>query len=298
MTIEVQPYSVIYGLPRAEWRGLVAPPYDVAGFSFSHRQTEQQYYGIGGASHRHAGMNTTPMHFKLYFLNTLEAGLFPARWNDWQVALFDGKAGKLKHPLRGTIDAVVLSGDVQLEARTTAGIIVEVHFSDTILDPTKAQGLATVKSNYKTLASAAKDAIQNPDINLPTQESTMSLLDILDQIDSWIYSTELSAQGQINQWQARIDDWLDIIQGKAPGTSAWVAGDLLIGLWGALEDTKNTIVANQSRPTASGVAPSNTTIDSIARERDNSVQDFMGLNLQLLQKSWVPRGTPYRYYTG
>lgn len=296
--MQLTPNSIIYGLPQAEWRGDVFPPYDVAGFGFSHRQAERQYYGVDGSSHRWGGMNTTPMRFKLYFLNTLLDYAFPDKWQTWQELLFDGKPGKLLHPLRGLLDAVVVSGDVDLKAQTTAGIIAEVTWSDTLLDPTKAQKLAIVDITPEEVAAAAVEAINNAELNFPSGEPVGDLFDILDQLDSLLYSVDVTLQGQINSWQSKLDRFIAIIQGQAPGTKSWAAGDLLIRLWNVMEDRKRQVLQNQSRPTATATATNQTTIDAIARERENTVGEIMTLNPSLLGSSYVPKGTIYTYYTG
>lgn len=297
MAIEVTPNSIIHGLPVAEWRGEVFPPYDVAGFSFSHRQAEASFFGIDESAHIWGGMNSTPMQFRLYFLNTLLPNAFPDKWSIWQELLFDGNPGKLKHPLRGKIDAVVMDGDVKLEAKTTAGVIVDVRFSSTLVDPNKAQSQAIIDVSVAAVAAAAKDAIDNADLNFPSGEPVTDLFDILAQLDSFLYSLDLSMQGMLNQWEGKLSRFIDIIHGQSVGTKNWAAGTLLIQLWNICEDRRAMLTGGNARPTAHGVTASSTTIDAIARERGNTVGEIMGLNRSLLGSSYVPKGTSYLYYT-
>ncbi len=85
--------SIIYGLPRMRFRGLNAPPYDVAGFNFAHSHGERGYPYVDGEAFEWTGLNSKRLGFTLYFLNTLEADLFPKAWNSWSKALANCQPG-------------------------------------------------------------------------------------------------------------------------------------------------------------------------------------------------------------
>lgn len=295
MSIDVTPTSIIYGLPRGEWRGEIMPPYDVAGFDFSHRQAEIQFWGVDGAMHQWGGMNTTPMPFRFYFLNTLYENAFPDNWETWQKLLFDGRPGPLRHPLRGPVDAVVLNGKVDLKATATAGIIVDVTFTSTILNPNKSIAY-TLDVSVPEVAAAARAAAEVAPFKFPYGQSKQDLLAIIDEIHSLIYATDVAIQGTINTWQSKLGPYIALAEGQFPGTEYFAVYDLFVTLWGAVEDKKDKILQNLARTTAWSVASNQTTLDAIARERGNSVQDIMALNSSLLGSSYVPKGTAYLYY--
>ena len=117
------PARVIRDLPKLTWRGLFAPC-EAAPVDFSHAQAVREQYQIDDAWHDHGGLKPLDIKVKLHFLNTMFDGVvwFPNEYNKWQAALFDGSPGKLRHPILGEIDAVVMSGSIALEARQSGGV--------------------------------------------------------------------------------------------------------------------------------------------------------------------------------
>lgn len=290
------PLSVLRGLPPLKWRGKVHKFYDSADFEFEHGHAIYRYYRVSGAAHNWLGMGAIPMPFKLYFMNSLWDGAFPDRWNEWRDLLFDGESYTLEHPLLGPVNAVVRRGSVKCSAMSPAGVTVDVTFETDLKDPNKQTLYAATESSVKALAQQAAAACSSTDINWPSEEPVTDLFDVLAEIDGWLYSTNLTLEGAVNQWQGKLDKFISITQGQSPGTKDWVAGTALIMLWDALNDVKNSAVAT-ARPTATASANEDTTVDALADAQGNTLGEFMGLNLTLLGNPIVKRGTPYRYYT-
>ena len=154
------PIRAIQGLPLPTFRGLEFPPYDDASFSFRHNQVPASYPYIPGASHDSTGMEPIEFLFRLYFINFPgTVGIFPVLWNKWWKELQDDSAGDLRHPLAGPMDAKVVGGSVQLSGRSTAGVIVDVTFVQTITDPccfSKEMVCATIKVGWKLFPVTSK----------------------------------------------------------------------------------------------------------------------------------------------
>ena len=292
---DVLPHSVIYGLPVMTFRGLLAPPYDVAGFGFSHSHGKRRHPYFNGAAHDWTGLDEQQLPFTLYFLNTLEPDAFPDAWNEWWTELQNGEPGEMVHPLLGTRQVVVRSGDVQLTAKSTAGVVVSVEFSTTVLDPDEEQKFAPVKVNVAELAAKAVAEINNAEIILPSEESAVSLLDAVDMISGLFYQMDLAMVGVINQAQSIVENILDFITGLGQHNH-YKAVDALVTLWAGLKDMGKQIGVQQARAVGSALLTRDTPLDVFARDRGNSLSDVIGLNPSALEFPVVPKGAMLKYY--
>ena len=170
--MSVEPYRAIHGLPGMTLNDVQAPPYNDASFDFKHGQAVHAFPYIDGAMHEHTGLEPHNLAFSLHFLNTLRVGAFPDLYLQWiRMLLAGGRTHKLVHPLLGPRDVKVLDGSVRLQASATAGVIVDVKFTTTLRDPTKADGVAEVKVDIATVAAAADAALAAVAIPFPTQKS-------------------------------------------------------------------------------------------------------------------------------
>jgi hypothetical protein len=294
---EITPVNVIQGLSPAFFRGLEFPPYDDVTFDFSHAQAAHAFPFLNGAMHEAMGLNPHELKFKLYFLNTLGAGtdVFPGLWNDWWVELQDGSPGELEHPLLGPRMVVVQGGSVQLSARVTSGIIVDVTFSTTVVDPEKQEQNQAIAVGVKELAAAADAAAAEADIPYPDGMLEPSLFDLLKQIDGLIFSFELSVLGVITQAQAAVDSMVDFVERNDERLSATFARDALVKLWGSLEDLKDT-VGSKLRPQGCLLTAQPTTLEAFAADRGNTLGDIIELNPGAVAAPSIPPGVLLRYY--
>jgi hypothetical protein len=292
---EVQPHSVIYGLPLMSFRGLDAPPYDLANVDFSHSHGVRPYPYIDGAAHDWTGLDPQNLQFNLYFLNTLEAGAFPDTWEEWRKELFDGSPGEMVHPLLGPLDVVVRSGSIQLTARSTAGVVVNVTFASTIRDPEDEQTFDQLAINIAELADAAVEAADNAGISLPSEETAVDLSQIGDQLSGFAFGLELAAEGIINKAQKTLSDMIDIADTLDHTT--YEARDALVALWAGLEDLGKKVGVQQQRDVAEIQVKNTTTLDAFARERGNTIEEIKGLNVSAMVSPSVPANTTLRYYT-
>ena len=289
--------SVIQSLPRLRWRGLVAPEYDIASFDFSTGLVPRRYPYISRASHDNVQRDSHSLTFKLYFLNSLTTEAFPQLWDEWRPFLFDGEAGEMVHPVLGPLQARSGGGRVNVEARTTAGIIVDVSFVETMLDPAEAIDEYTTQASRRALAAAAQAAVSDADIPWPDGAIVTDLLDSIDMLEGALYSLELTAEGYANQILGTIGGLIESTRNLGEH-QAYAAADILLQLWSAVKDAADEAAVTAARATGTATATSQTTIDALARKHTNTVAEMMTLNPDLLGSSVIASGTAYRYFIG
>lgn len=289
------PMSVILGLPRMKFAGLVSPEYDIASFDFDNGVTERHYPYIARDGHDETGRKSHSGSFKLYFLNSLELKSFPEKWDEWKSVLLDGSAWPMIHPLLGALDVRVLSGSVTLEAKTTAGIIVEFKWAETMSDPTKDAIDDVTSVSVSALAAAASSAASTIEIPWPNEEAVTDVFDVISWVESSAYSMELTASGIVNQALGKINSAIDFVESLKDHTLA-PQKDAFVALYLGIVDAAESAGANKSRATATKTAASDTTLDTLARDTGNSMSDIMTLNPELMGSPIVKAGSVYRYY--
>lgn len=294
----ITPNNVVQGLPLLTFRGEKAPPYDDLTFNFRHGQAERPYPYIDGASHEATGLDPEEIRARLYFLNGPGLGQenFPRLWNRWWDALRDGSPGEMVHPILGTRQVVVEGGSVQLTSRHTSGVICEVTFSTTILDPEEAQETALVKVNVKELAAKADAKTQQYNIPFPTQEGVTSILDIVKQLDTFAFTISNDIDAIVSKVQSTVAEMIDFIDRNSPEHAVIEARDLLVQIWVAAGEVHDQ-VTKRLRPTAGVLVANDTTLDQFATDRGNTLAEVMGLNTAALVSPTIKAGTMLRYFS-
>jgi hypothetical protein len=292
------PARVIRELPKLTWRGLFAPC-EAAPVDGAHAQVERKAYGVDAAWHDHAGREPYTMNVKLHFINTMFDGIiwFPNKWNEWRKALEDGSPGKLRHPLLGEMDAVVNKWNQSLDSKQTAGISVDVTFTETLLDVTKANALKAPAVDVKALTKQVLVDAGNLGINFPSGRLDGSLFDAIDSFFGNITSAEMTITGLGNQIVGGIEDMISRVEMVADPSAA-PAYDNLVFLWSALTDKIRDAEKVAARSTATVLLGSDTTFDAVSTERGNSVEELMGLNPGLVRFRVIPKGSALVFYTG
>lgn len=297
---EVTPQSILFGLPALEWRGLEAPPYDTAPISVTHNQSPRKFPYIDGAGHDHTGRDPIRMTVRLFFINTLDltAGipLFPDLFELWKDALLDGSSGDLRHPILGPVRARVMTFDVNLDANVSlAGATVTVNWEDTIDNPAEQSDFEPLENNVTALAEAADNAMSALGIDFP-DGGPSNLANLLQQLEGFIFSAQLSVSGLINQAQGVVEQLVDTI-GRRDDALDYPALDNLTLLHSALTDASLSIGSQRSRGTTTTTFPFATTLPTVGGEVGNTTEELMSLNLALLRSPSIPPNTPITVYT-
>lgn len=290
------PHVAIQGLPLLKWRGLDAPPYTQATFRIKHVQAPRPYNRINGVGHDHTGRQAIPMTFQLWFINGLDNrnDLFPELWEQWFAALDDGSPDELLHPLLGPIDARVEEFGADVESSRTGGVICQVSFTDTVVDPTQFRLINLPLFTLGEIGAAYAGEVANTNLNFPDGASPLDLLNVLGQIEGFAFSITNSIDGLINKAKGIITRSIDLIE-QAQEHSLYAALDLLQQIWSLLTDIAKRSGSIINQAVANATADVDTTLSQIARERDNTVEELMQLNVELMQSPIVPAGTAFRF---
>ena len=297
---DILPQNIINGLPALQWRGLDAPPYDIAPIEVSHTQAERRFPYIDGAGHDHTGRNPVKFTVRLYFINTLalEAStrLFPDLWEQWRAALLDGSAGDFRHPLLGPLRARVVSWNAELDAnKSLAGVMVNVNWTETLDDPSQASDFQPLENNITALAVAADSALEA--IGPVAQfEEGPPLADLLQQAEGFAFSTSLTVGGVLNQAKGVVGQTIDTLD-AVDSAVVFAARDIHVQLYSAILDASEKLGAGTSRGTGFREFPFSTTVSAVATATGNVVADIMTLNRDLLGSPVIPAGTSVKFYT-
>lgn len=276
------------------------PPvaYEDVSFRFSHSQAEKPIPYIDDALHEWTGRDPIEITTKLHFNNLVAPASFPDGWNKWRESLFDGGVKEMVHPLLGTQLVVVMGGDVQVVAQYRAGVVVNVTWRTTILDPEAEREFQPLTLTLDEAAEAADAAMANADIPFPSGFVATSFREMLAQIDSVAFLIEMQVLGIIGEVQAVIDQVHDIVT-TDPALVANHASievkDALMSLWAttsAISDRATTL----ARKTSSVITNAPTTLDAFARENGNSLDEIISLNVGMIGVPVVPQGTMLKFF--
>lgn len=290
-----QPHVAIQGLQLHTCDGLESPPYTAAPIQFGNNHPKQEWPHVKGDGHDKLGRKSHRFPFTYRFENIAgRADIFPDLFRQWWRLLTDGEQHEIVHPIVGSVIVIVEEGDVQLVAQTTAGVVVDVTYEEHVDDPSREQDITVEPVSIIVAGKAAIAALQQLSIPFPSGESATSLLDLFKQIDGLIGQAEMAVLGYVNKAKAMVDEFFDFAEGLNDHAT-FPATSILTQLWGALDDAAQKVGA-KARPTATAVARTETTLDAFARERGNSLNDVIGLNIEALLAPSVPAGTLLRYY--
>ncbi len=294
-------FSVISQLQPLRFDNLTPVPCKSAGFTWEHSLPERPYPYIDGDGHDHTGRRSLVMPVTLYFLNTLqlEVGdrvLFPAAYNNYIERFLDGRAGNLEHPIAGNRRARVKNGSVALSAEVRSGVIVDVTFVETLDEPEQQVPFADVTVSSTVVAQAAQLACEEFGINYPDGEiDGLDLVSAVRSVIGQVGSTALQIEGRINQVQGAVVRMLDDAE-ALNDHNAYAAVDNLTLLWKSLKELKEHIPVKLQRAVGEATTQNPATLDKLARQHANDLQDIINLNPTLLENPLVPKGARYKYY--
>lgn len=289
------PSNAITALPVLSWRGLDTPPYTMANVSGGHRLAKRAWPYVDGAGHEHTGREPLVMPAKFYFVNTVQRRLFPELFTEWvDAVVFDPTEDKLEYPLLGKLDARVQTWAVTAEATNTGGVIMDITWVETILDPEAQFEFAGVTASLHEAARKADEHMANLSIDFPTGERTTSLTDLVGQINGLVFSTRLTVEGAINQalgFVTKIFETVDAVQDFGKWALMDALGELYAGLKALGEPATKAV-----RPTAVLVLGQDESLDAVASTVGNTVGEIITLNPGLLGSPMIEKGTSVSYF--
>jgi len=290
------PANIITALPQMKWRKLFSPPYDMANVKGGWDLSEGAFPYVDGKTHDNMGRKEVAFSFRFMFLNTIQPEAFPELFTKWFDAVaVDATAGKLRHPFVGEVDARVLDWEIELTAQRTAGVIFNVNWTDSLIDPDKNKAFKTIFVYAEQAAKAADAQMAELGIDYPTGERTTSLTDMLGQINGLLFSARLTLQGMVNQAIGIVQRILDIVD-NLPTHNKWSCKSNLQQLWGGLVKIGESASGKKINETKISMTPRVMSVSEIATHVDNTVGEVIGLNPIVLGAPTVPKNTPISYF--
>ena len=292
------PWNAITDLPPMTFRGLTAPPYDMANFSGSFSLAEKRYPYIDGALYDNVGRDPIPMQFQLYFLNTLGEELFPDLFEKWvNGVILNGSAAELEHPILGPINAMPKSWSVELSAQATSGLVMNVTFVESIENPDNAtSSIINIEAvDVRDAAKAADADYSKLNLKWPDGARTTSLSNLVGQVEGFIFSNTLTAAGMIHQAVGFVGDLINIVDLK-PTNANWALRNNLLATWNGLKEMGDKLSLGSERTVGERTYDISVSLDSVASEVGNTVGEIMTLNTALVGSPMVPAGTTIRYF--
>lgn len=287
--------DIIADLPPLVWRGLVAPPYEVVTFEFANTLPAREVPYVDGDVHDSTGRRSFPMTARLFFLNTLgeEKVMFPDYWEEWRAQL-DGDPGELRHPVLGPVTARVQNAKGEIRATTRSGVIVDIAWIETNLEPQTLNFLADLGSDPGTIADAADIAAAAFGVHYPTGLAQTSLATAWAALRPGLFAPTLPTSQALLQLLGIVSKMISAIE-VLNNALAWAALELLITFFSSLKDQEQAVL-HAARPTGKEVQLFDTTLDEFAARKGNTLNEVMGLNLAALRSPIVAKRTPLTFF--
>lgn len=290
------PSNAITALPELAWRtGLNAPPYTLANASGGFDLAPRKYPNVDVPSHENTGRNELVMPVRFFFINTLASGadvdLFPGLFQEWvDAVVFDSAPDKFRHPFFGEIDARVQTWSVELVAERTAGVLMDVTWVETNLDPEN-DAISDFAPVALATAIVVDDDMEELDIEFPTGERHDSFEDMMRAIEGAIFSARLTIQGQVNQALGIIESVQRVVE-EANTSVNWALDFNLKQLYSATKELGESAAVQPARITKKIITGAPETLDSLATIHGNTVGELITLNPQLLTAPSIKIGVP------
>lgn len=291
------PARTIHELALLELDELPPVPYEDVSYRWSLEQAEKLYPYVDDALHEFMGRGPLEITVKLWFDNSLVAGLYPDVWKQWRDSLFEGAPHVMVHPDFGTRDVVHTGGDLRLVAQHTSGVVVNATFRTTLLDPETALPFESISLTLEEAAAKADAACGNLGVEFPDGFVELSLREFAAQLKSFKSFFELSVLNVAASWQGIIETMDDAVMGEPDihGHTRIEAHTALVTLWSQIERIKERATLLQ-RPTAGLITDTPTTLTQFAEEHGMSLQEAMQLNPAALASPQIPVGTGLKFF--
>lgn len=164
--------DLIQNLSPATWGSLDPVPTSILATTFEHRLVTREYYGVDGEGHDNTGRRSLKFRARLFFVETIKAGLYTTVWPQWRERILRGDRDDFAHPELGVIKARVDSGSWEISSRSSRGVVVEVGWTESIEvdDEEQQQQQQTTTSNneMKTTASEADEGMNETGNDYPS----------------------------------------------------------------------------------------------------------------------------------
>jgi hypothetical protein len=292
------PAQIIYDLRPVTLKGFFFHATDVS-YAGGHERPKREYPYVDGAGHDYTGRIAYTGTVEFLFINTIPPyNWYPDLWSQFREILEHPDPMDFDHPDLGTIRVVILPFTVRMTAQSPAGISGSFQWEEHIDNLDEKIVYLGPDIALPALAREIDNFMGALEIPYPdgTGDDALSFSQALDNLEGFAFGLKLSAQGYINNLSNTVKDVIATTE-KLQGHIAWALHDHLVALWDGLEKLKLEEKLT-ARATQVYTVPFDTTLDRVAREVGNTVNELIGLNLTLTRSPLVPKGTRVTFFTG
>lgn len=301
--------SAIHDLPHLTWKGNKIY-YKSVRTNWSHRLAPRTYLDIHGEAHDWTGRNSLRIGVTAVFHNTIEAGLFPGKWNKLREDLLKtAEVGDFRHPDIGIFGARPASVAYEINPeRSTAGFDVDLEFIESIKSADQPTKFVTSSSDAATAAADADVAIGLMGLDYPDGMREPSFGEMLDQIASFPATFSHELNGLIQSTVGVVDQMFETVQALSDAES-YLPGPLKSAssspyrwmLETSLDTMRAALAAALAAATSGAAVPlttiatADTSFASLSFDLGVDVGVLIRLNPTLLGKTTITKGSKVLY---
>lgn len=276
------PLDALGSLLPLGWRDITDIPSYQMGLQVGHRLTEHGQYGVAGGYQENASRSSGTFTHKLLLRNGI-AGyqfLYPEKFRDLMLALYDPSAGTLAHPEFGEITCKVDTFSVSWDPNKRDGVDIDVTWKEHIEGP--GQGLENAALNvsgevsFVDLTASAREIDADWD-----DEEGSNPLDVLSGLEGRMMMAQMDVANQITQLEGAIsavNSVIDTLESVAD-PKAWGVSDAAKRILMQLGNLMANIAPPGKRKQISlKVSDQRQPVSKVAAKWSMSTEDFLMLN--------------------
>ena len=280
--------------------------------SWSHRLAARVYPYVDGEAHDRTGRSALEVSATLHFLNTIEPGMYPRKFNEFLPLLLNGEGGTLSHPNIGKFNARNADGSYTITASTTAGVKLRVRWVESIKSADEPSQIVPSRSDVVSTAKALDDAMERMGRSYPDgmAEAGTTFEDLVNQIGLLGFTFSLQLSGVVNQLRGNVlavynaeqllcraaqnldDAARDAIAGDP---FRWALETSCEAMLVQLNEVERSSTAG-SRAVKTATAANDTSLAAMSIDLDADIADLIELNPALCGKILIERGTLVKYF--
>lgn len=248
----------------------------------------------------------------MLFINTIEPGLYPGKWNNWRGLLLSGQSGDLRHPDIGIFNSRVDNVSYHIGSDNTHGLKARVKFVETLKSADEPTKIVPNKSDLAATAKAIDDTMAV--MNLPYPDgmgfAEVTFEGLVNELASIGSLVELEALGALNRILGLADAVYASMQVLGVGSLYLPASvrDLIANdvARHTLERSINALHAQAKAAAEAAVGSSKQvgiyqtdadyTLASISIKLSADISDLVRLNPTSVKYPVIPKGSKVRYY--
>lgn len=303
--------TAVHDLSPLTWLGVKLYASEIE-TSWSQRLAPRVFPYVDGEAHERTGRAALEVSATLHFLNTIEPGMYPRKFNEFLSLLLNGEGGTLGHPNIGKFNARNADGSYTITASTTAGVKLRVRWVESIKSADEPSKIVPSTSDVASTARRLDDAMEQLGRSYPDgmADSGATFESLVNDIALLGFTFSLQLSGAINQLRGNVnaiynaeqllcraaqnldDAARDAIAGDP---LRWVIETSCDSMLAQLDEMEKSTVSG-SRAVKTTTAGNDTSLAALSISLDADIADLINLNPSLCGKILIERGTLVKYF--